>query len=197
MSRPGWAAATVAALTAVACAQVPDRVVLLPEAAGQAGALRVQTQRGMIDLTAPYATAEIRDGVPVAGTTTADEVDQRYGSLLARKPRAPVSWTVYFVSGRNSLTPESAAVLERVRAAADGSPSSEVMVIGHTDRVGSVEANDQLSLSRAVAVRKILISAGFAESVITVVGRGEREPLVPTADEVPEARNRRVEIRVR
>jgi len=30
-----------------------------------------------------------------------------------------------------------------------------------------------------------------------VAARGEREPLVPTADEVPEPRNRRVEIKVR
>jgi outer membrane protein OmpA-like peptidoglycan-associated protein len=38
---------------------------------------------------------------------------------------------------------------------------------------------------------------GIAADRIRVAGRGEREPLVPTADEVAEARNRRVEINVR
>jgi len=41
------------------------------------------------------------------------------------------------------------------------------------------------------------VKAGVAADRISVAGRGEREPLVPTADEVAEPRNRRVEINVR
>jgi outer membrane protein OmpA-like peptidoglycan-associated protein len=50
---------------------------------------------------------------------------------------------------------------------------------------------------RAESVREILVAAGVNRSVISVAGRGEREPAVPTADEVAEARNRRVEIKIR
>jgi outer membrane protein OmpA-like peptidoglycan-associated protein len=42
-----------------------------------------------------------------------------------------------------------------------------------------------------------LVKLGIAESRIQIAGRGEREPLVPTADEVSEPRNRRVEVSVR
>ena len=76
-------------------------------------------------------------------------------------------------------------------------PASEVMVIGHTDTVGGLEANDKLSLRRAEAVRDILVAAGVPGEKIELAGRGERETLVKTGDEVAEPRNRRVEISVR
>ena len=68
---------------------------------------------------------------------------------------------------------------------------------GHTDRVGSVADNDRLSLQRAEAVRAMLIQRGIKASFLRAVGRGEREPLIPTADEQAEPRNRRVEVIVR
>ncbi len=70
-------------------------------------------------------------------------------------------------------------------------------MIGHTDRVGTLEANDALSLRRAEAVRALIIERGFEAARVRAVGRGERQPLVATDDEVDEPRNRRVEIVVR
>jgi outer membrane protein OmpA-like peptidoglycan-associated protein len=72
----------------------------------------------------------------------------------------------------------------------------EISVIGHTDRVGKLEANDALSLKRAEAVGEQLKAAGIL-APMEFAGRGEREPLIPTADEVPEPANRRVEINLR
>jgi len=54
-----------------------------------------------------------------------------------------------------------------------------------------------LSLQRAEAVRAMLIQRGINSSFLRAVGRGEREPLIPTADEQAEPRNRRVEVIVR
>ena len=71
------------------------------------------------------------------------------------------------------------------------------MVIGHTDRVGTTQFNDGLSLQRAERVRRALVELGIASERIRTAGRGERELLVSTADDVPEPRNRRVEINVR
>jgi outer membrane protein OmpA-like peptidoglycan-associated protein len=73
----------------------------------------------------------------------------------------------------------------------------EVQVTGHTDRVGTDTDNDRLSLERAEAVRAMLIQRGIQATFIRAVGRGEREPLVPTPDEQSEPRNRRVEVIVR
>ena len=71
------------------------------------------------------------------------------------------------------------------------------MVIGHTDTVGSTDANDKLSQKRAAAVREILVAAGVPAQKIETAGRGERELLVKSDDEVAEPKNRRVEISVR
>jgi OOP family OmpA-OmpF porin len=67
-------------------------------------------------------------------------------------------------------------------------------VTGHADRAGPEAYNLDLSLRRANAVRDALIQRGVKASGISVAGRGEAEPAVPTADGVPEAANRRVEI---
>jgi OOP family OmpA-OmpF porin len=100
-------------------------------------------------------------------------------------------------SGRVVPTPESRALLPRILAEVTALPASEVVVIGHADRVGGLEANDQLSLQRAGVVRDLLVGVGVARETITVIGRGKREPAIVTADNIPEPRNRRVELKLR
>jgi outer membrane protein OmpA-like peptidoglycan-associated protein len=75
--------------------------------------------------------------------------------------------------------------------------AAEVVVTGYTDTVGNVNQNDRLSLERAQMVSRLLLARGMAPGVITTLGRGERDSLVPTGDQVAEQRNRRVEITVR
>jgi OOP family OmpA-OmpF porin len=76
-------------------------------------------------------------------------------------------------------------------------PVGAVDILGHSDRVGSVEANTQLSKARAVAVREALIARGVNAALIHTDGRGELDPVVPTPDGQAEPRNRRVEVVVR
>jgi outer membrane protein OmpA-like peptidoglycan-associated protein len=52
-------------------------------------------------------------------------------------------------------------------------------------------------LKRARAVASILLGEGVDPSVLDITSHGENNPLVPTGDQVPEPRNRRVEITVR
>ena len=73
----------------------------------------------------------------------------------------------------------------------------DIMVIGHTDTVGGLAYNDKLSLARAEKLRDMLVGLGIPAERVAAAGRGKREPLVPTEDNVSEPRNRRVEINVR
>ncbi len=177
----------------------PDRVVLLPDSKGQAGAVILRSSSGLERrLDAAYLGAEVaRDGAVSVAAQDPAAVQARYGALLSARPAAPVTYVVYFQPGGNALTPESSAVLAEIKAELARRPVPEVEVIGHTDRVGRIEANDELSRRRADTVRTLLVAAGFPGDQIQTSGRGEREPLVPTADEVAEPRNRRVEISVR
>ncbi|MFZ4535110.1 OmpA family protein [Propionivibrio sp.] len=176
----------------------PDRVILLPDADGKVGQVVVHSSASTQVLDKAYAASEIdAKGNIAARNEDPASVHARYGALLDARPPRPVSFTVNFVSGSaQELTPESKPVFEQLKTTIASRPAPEISVIGHTDRVGNLEANDALSLKRAEAVRSLLQEAGI-QAVMEVAGRGEREPLVATADEVEEAANRRVEINLR
>jgi outer membrane protein OmpA-like peptidoglycan-associated protein len=73
----------------------------------------------------------------------------------------------------------------------------EIAVVGHTDTMGTAGSNIELGLRRANAIRSVLIDAGVDAALIEATSHGEADLLVKTADEVPEPRNRRVDITVR
>lgn len=180
------------------CASKPQgTVVLLPDAQGQDTALLVRQDGGELLLDKPYAAAELTAKGPQPATSSADQVQQRFGAALGARPAAPQQFTLYFVEGKDEFTDESRRAFDGVLGEIARRPVPDVLVIGHTDRLGSDAFNDTLSRQRAEVVRRALVARGIAADSIVVVGRGKREPVVPTADGVAEARNRRVEILVR
>jgi outer membrane protein OmpA-like peptidoglycan-associated protein len=185
----------IAALTA-GCAS--ERVILLPSADGRPSGVVVRDKGGEIILDQPYAATVRRSGSVSGYQSSAAEVKERFADALAALPPRASSYTVYFMQGSSdTLTPESLLELDKVKADLAARSAGEVRVIGHTDRVGSVQSNDAFSIKRATAVRELLVNARLDPALIEIAGRGEREPLVPTEDEVAEAKNRRVEISVR
>lgn len=178
-----------------ACAS--ERVVLLPSGDGAPGAVVVRDQAGEIRLDQPYAALKRTLDSNQVYQSSPQEVSERYGQTLAVQPPRPSAYVLYFETGGNVLTAESQAALDVIRKEIAERPASEARVIGHTDRVGSADGNDRLSLKRAELIRDVLIESGVDAGKLEAVGRGERDPLVPTADEVDEPRNRRVEISVR
>jgi outer membrane protein OmpA-like peptidoglycan-associated protein len=194
------ALAALALLSLVGCAKPArdDLYVLLPDPEGKTGALSVESAGQQTVLDRPYAAARVPEpGRVQPGTVTEQEARQAFGPALAAQPARPASFIVYFLEGRDELTADSRALLPRILDEIARRPAPEIVVIGHTDRVGTVPYNDALSLRRAERVRDELVKVGIPADRIRVAGRGEREPLVPTADEAAEPRNRRVEINVR
>ena len=181
------------------CACAPaSRVILLPEPNGKPTAVEVKTGTTSQVLSVPYQTASInKSGDLALGTTDPQVVQERYGSLLAQKPAADEQFLLYFEPGASQLTAASLDVLPTIVAKALARKGGEIIVVTHTDRVGSVQANDALSLQRAKAVRELFVTQGFKPDLVDAVGRGERAPLVATDNEVAEAQNRRAEIIVR
>jgi outer membrane protein OmpA-like peptidoglycan-associated protein len=110
---------------------------------------------------------------------------------------APEHFTLHFLFESESLTEESRALLPRILAAARNHPFPDVAVTGHTDTTGSAAGNYELGLRRANSIRTRLIEAGVDRGLIDVTSHGEADPLVKTADEVADPRNRRVEITIR
>jgi outer membrane protein OmpA-like peptidoglycan-associated protein len=137
------------------------------------------------------------DGALVAAKLTEAEVRKDFGATLTALPGRPASFTLYFLEGKDELTAESQGELEKVFAELKRRPLPDIVVIGHTDTVGGLAYNDKLSLARAERMREMMVAMGIPPERINAAGRGKRELLVPTEDNVSEPRNRRVEINVR
>lgn len=179
--------------------QVGDElVVVLPGPDGKVGTVVVERNGERAVLNQPFAASRIVSGsAPQAQRLVQGDVQRDFGSVLAALPGRPKSFLLYFLEGSDEFTPESQIELDRMLSELRQRGAPDVVVIGHTDRVGNLQSNDRLSLQRAERVRMELVRLGIAESRIQIAGRGDREPQVPTADEVSEPRNRRVEISVR
>ena len=130
-----------------------------------------------------------RQGITLVQLTQA-QVPPPPAAVPRRQP-----YLVFFDFDRSDITPEADRI---IRAAADaykaGATSMAVGVVGHADRSGTDAYNQRLSERRANAVRARLTQYGVPANQIRTSGRGESEPLVPTADGVREPQNRRVEI---
>jgi OOP family OmpA-OmpF porin len=107
---------------------------------------------------------------------------------------APETFVVHFAFDSTELTAESNAGIAFVMWTAKKMGAEDLAVTGHADRAGPEEYNLNLSLRRASAVLDALVARGANAASISLAGRGEAEPAVPTADGVPEPANRRVEI---
>jgi len=188
--------ASLAALLA-ACAAPQGSVVLLPEAGGRDSAVVVSQGGQEVVLGQPYAGAKLTSTGPQKYSSNAAEVQAQFGAAMAALPSRPAQFTLYFVEGRDEFTDASKKSIDSLFAEIASRPVPDVLVVGHTDKVGGDAANDVLSRQRAEVVRRALIARGIAPENVVAIGRGKREPVVPTADGVAEARNRRVEILVR
>lgn len=73
-------------------------------------------------------------------------------------------------------------------------PDTEILVLGHTDNVGTLAANQKVSESRAKAVRDYAVSQGLSASRITIEGKNYAEPIASNDTEAGRAENRRVEV---
>jgi OOP family OmpA-OmpF porin len=108
---------------------------------------------------------------------------------------------VAFAFGSATLTAAGQARLTEIANQLQQNQTVDaVQIDGHTDRIGSDAANDQLSQRRARAVRQALINAGVPAAAITASGHGKRQPVKQCAEQDRDALiaclapNRRVDI---
>ncbi len=101
---------------------------------------------------------------------------------------------VLFDFNKSTLKPESAPVLERVRAMLAKDAALKVEVQGHTDSVGGDAYNLTLSDARARAVAAWLTAQGIAAERMGAKGYGKTMPVADNDSDLGRARNRRVEV---
>jgi peptidoglycan-associated lipoprotein len=125
------------------------------------------------------------------------QIRQMFGEALAALPPEPVRFILYFKGDSDDLAPESQALLPKFfRTVRDRSPT-DVSIVGHTDTVGDRDYNYRLGLRRANKVADLVAAQGGDRNALDIDSHGKDDLLVQTGDQVPESRNRRVEITVR
>jgi len=129
---------------------------------------------------------------PVQATTAPRPMAKAAGKPVVAP--VPQSYMVFFDFDKSDLTPEAKRILASAAQDYKRGTFIKVVVTGHTDTVGTIPYNQKLSERRAAAVKAELTHLGVDAQVITAVGAGKNGLLVPTADGVREAQNRRAEI---
>ena len=171
--------------------------VVLPNEEGGVGAITVDDGKTVTTLDQPYAAAESRAGSSEQVEESRGNIGVIFREAFAAQPILPQHFRLYFISGGQELTPESATAYHAVLDDIKRRPVYQVEVIGHTDTVGDLQMNQRLSLARAATIRDRLVGEGIGPDTISIAGRGKLDPIVATGEGVPEPRNRCVVITVR
>ena len=105
-----------------------------------------------------------------------------------------VALYINFETAKATINPDSAKTLDAAAGALKAAGDLKVEVAGHTDNVGTPEANLKLSQERAQAVMAALVERGIAAARLTAKGYGQASPVADNRTEEGRARNRRVEL---
>lgn len=184
-----------AALLALAGCATPS-VLLLPDEGGGQGAVAVLESGGKPqESVIAEGNRRARLGARVTSRAVTPRASER--GLVNSLPPPPVTFIMYYDEGTTRILPSSRPQFDALLAEVARRSGVEVQISGHSDRKGTDDDNDRLSEQRARSVLEELAEAGIPRDQMLAVGRGERDPRVPTADGVEEVANRRVEVVVR
>ncbi|HEX6291068.1 MAG TPA: DUF4157 domain-containing protein [Herpetosiphonaceae bacterium] len=129
----------------------------------------------------PVGSVDLRENAsPLLASALGSTTVDRFGMGSAAIPKA----------GEDSLRYAARQILFFIRKY----PRSTVHIAGHTDRVGTDERNLDLGQQRADAVMAFLQQEGVPPEIMSTESKGESEPVVPTKNDQPEPRNRRVNV---
>jgi OmpA-OmpF porin, OOP family len=127
---------------------------------------------------------------PAAAPVDPTVCQQLFSDLLAKGK-------IRFESGRASIDPDSAGLLDRLVEIAMRCPTADIEIAGHTDSDGEDTFNQTLSEKRAQAVADYLVKAGLPASRFTATGYGSSQPVASNETDEGKAQNRRIDFLVR
>lgn len=103
---------------------------------------------------------------------------------------------IFFDFDKADLKPESTTSLKRLISFLQDNPNVEIMIVGHTDNVGSEPYNQELSLRRAASVKKYLVENEISDERLQISGKGSQAPLVSNDTAGNRALNRRITVSI-
>ncbi len=102
---------------------------------------------------------------------------------------------IYFDSGKTEIKPESDMAIEQISKLLLGNTGLKLYLVGHTDNIGTIEANMKLSKDRADAVVNALVTKyAIPAARLKSYGVASLSPVASNDNEEGRAKNRRVEL---
>lgn len=202
----GVAALALASVTVTACSSLQthkERGAVIGATVGTAAGAVIGKHQGS---TAKGAIIGATVG-GVIGAVIGHQMDQQAKELEQNIPGAIVERVgegiqVTFQSGllfdfdSDRVKADAAQNLRNLATSLDKYPNSDLLIVGHTDAVGSDEYNQGLSERRARSTALYLASQGVSAPRLRTVGRGETEPVASNESDVGMQKNRRVEVAI-
>ena len=190
------------AQNAVLSAQIANEKILTAQANDEVAAGTAQRQTVLLearDRQAQQSALDVEKSAREAGASQqrADSLEAQLADLKVKKTERGLVLTlgdVLFDTNQSTLKAGAYGTLDRLAAALRESSGRKVTIEGHTDNVGSDEANLGLSERRAQSVQMALTQRGVARDQITAIGKGENFPVASNDDANGRQSNRRVEL---
>jgi outer membrane protein OmpA-like peptidoglycan-associated protein len=142
-----------------------------------------------------------------AGAIIGNRMKKQAAEIAQQIPGATVEQVgegieVTFESGllfdfdQSTVKPTARQNLSTLAASLDEYPGTELLIVGHTDSVGTDSYNQRLSEAPTAPAASYLVAQGVSRSRIRTAGRGESEPEAANATDAGRAQNRRVEVAI-
>ncbi len=182
------------------CGAQRSTFVLLPDPDGKVGTISVTNAQGVQTLNQARQSTIISrktEAPAKAEVMDVEKIEFLFARAIAIQPSEPSKFNLSFKFDSIDLQPDSEGLFDKAVEAALDKKSLDIRISGHTDRSGNAKYNYALSLRRAKYIQGLLEKRGIDPAIITTTSHGEGDPLVPTADDVFEERNRRVEVIIR
>lgn len=142
-----------------------------------------------------------------AGAIIGHQMDQQAKELQVEIPGAVVERVgegiqVTFASGllfdfdSDAIRPDAGANLRTLAASLAKYGNTDLLIVGHTDALGSTDYNQDLSSRRATSASRYLTTQGVATARLRTTGRGELESIATNGTEAGRQQNRRIEVAI-
>ncbi|MFN6944883.1 MAG: PorP/SprF family type IX secretion system membrane protein [Cytophagaceae bacterium] len=153
-------------------------------------ALKIPVKKNKQPPVSEYSVGEARIFVTKTSAESTEYPEETGNYLFNLKE------VVFFEFNESAIQDDAKEQLQQIADLLKGNKALKINIIGHSDNLGTEEANTRISEDRAESVAKFLELNGISRDRMTIVGKGSKEPVSSNRSESGRTQNRRVEFQI-
>jgi len=161
-------------------------------------AIVISTKSSNVTVDVPFTMVKLKEGGELTKPTiiSAEELNAYFSNIMSASPLKAYHVNLFFKEGLD-MQEDSKQIIKKIISEMKKREPCVIKIGGYSDTFGNAEDNMGISKKRAMIVKNLLQESDINISEINIEVFGETKLLVPTEDEIKEAKNRRVEITIR